>query len=185
MASLQLFGQEFDCSNNAQPVGDADLNRLEAETGMKMPQSLRELYKKVNGGLIAPTRIPEDSSIWVRLDWPQADNAGDPATSYAGNLCIGADPSVDLLRTWQDHAGLLLPGYFPFAVDPGGSLFVIGTWEHNQGQVFFWDRTRRTDPISLDNVANVASSLEAFFLAMRDEPHAGESLKDWVARAYA
>ena len=161
-------------------LSEEQLASFEKEMGIRLPAQLRKFYQCWNGGLPYPVEVPETSSVWVRLQWPKgAENESyislSPATSVTSLLQIHGEPPRDLQRTWNDFRPHLPPGMMPFSRDPGGGLFLIGIAGMNEGKIFFWQGGM---------LADVADSLEEFFLLMRDEPEAGESLEAWVRRAY-
>lgn len=192
MSEFLLEGRRFGVADAGHRLSEAELAAFEEQVGTRLPDQLRSFYLRWNGGLPYPVEVPEDSAVWVRLRWrPGAEAARvGPAASLNNLFEVDADSSVDFLTAHADFEGRIPRDCLAFAIDPGGSLFLIGIGEHNVGRIYYWARAFEEgvedgEAPGYDNVADVAGSFVEFLLALRQEPEIGEPLDAWVQRAYS
>lgn len=191
MSDFVLQGREFGVERSGMNVTLSDIDAFEAQIQTPLPTQLKDFYLRWNGGLPYPVEVPEDKSVWVRLHWNETTEAAHygPAAPLESMFRINSDPPTDFLRTWSDYKDRIPRDTLCFAGDPGGSLFLIGTGDHNLGRIYFWARSSEADRGSGElpdykNIAYVADSFDDFLLALREEPNPGEPLNHWVGRVY-
>ncbi|MEO1029405.1 MAG: SMI1/KNR4 family protein [Pseudomonadota bacterium] len=95
----------IDC---AAPATDKELSATESELGLQFPQSLKDLFRDANGGQPEPYCFKSDyTATWIVNGILTLERA---AASY---------------RLLVMDRGFWRPNLFPFAVDPGGALFLV------------------------------------------------------------
>jgi len=191
MAEFVLENRHFKVLEPGNVLVENDIVDFEAKLGFRLPPQLHSYYLHWNGGLPCPVEMPLSKSVWVRLHWKKGAEAArlGPATAFSGLHEINSTPAVDFLRTWNDFKDSLPNDVLCFGLDPGGSQFLIGIKDYNLGKIFFWESSYQAnigegETPNYDNIAFVANSFVEFLLALREEPNRGESLEDWVKRAY-
>jgi cell wall assembly regulator SMI1 len=107
-------------------INEADIERLEADLNVSLPESMKALYLKFNGGMPALDWFPMTDDwdpIWIHEFLPIATKNDN------GELTIqGVYSQV------TNKAGYP-PSFIPFAVDPGSNLFCI---DLKDGSVHYW-----------------------------------------------
>jgi hypothetical protein len=109
--------------NSGPPVSGQDVDRIGVELGVMLPDSLRALLLRNNGGMPSRDRwpLPDGESLWIGRFLPIIDSAGRGRTLEA-TYQLGRD------------RGFLPPGLIPFAADPGGNYFCVALDE----RVYFY-----------------------------------------------
>jgi hypothetical protein len=188
---FELDGRRFHVSEPGPARDDAALAALEAKLGVAVPDKLRSYYRRFNGGLPVPDDVQADSAVAVRATWlpTQAAKRSGAIRSLGAMLQVDSD-SMDFWDCWQTFKDRIPSGLLPFQVDPGGSLFLIGTSENNLGRIYFWHSRFQADEDAgelpgYDNIAEVAPSFREYLAGFRDaEIKAGETDEQWLSRNY-
>lgn len=90
------------------PATDDELSTIEREFGLELPQALKDLFREANGSRPEPYCFESDhTATWVVSEILTLKEA---ANSY---------------RLLVLDRGFWRPKLFPFAVDPGGALFLV------------------------------------------------------------
>jgi hypothetical protein len=193
MADFVIEGRAYTVESKEPGVSEAALADFEHQHQLRLPEQLRAYYLRFNGGLPYPVDLPEYSAIGLRLVWAEGVRGarGGDMAYFSGLFKINhPNPSLDYASTWHDFKHRVPAGYLGFGSDPSGSLFLIGTAEHNVGEIFFWSRQYEADvgggeaPSDV-NIAFVAPSFKDMLLAMRVEPADDETVEQWIARVYS
>ncbi|MBK1818599.1 SMI1/KNR4 family protein [Burkholderia orbicola] len=102
-----------------------DIERLESDLGVQLPEAMKDYYLKFNGGMPVLDWFPMEGDwepIWIHEFLPigtQGASNSNVQSIYARVAGKGGYP-----RT-----------FVPFAIDPGGNLFCVDT---DSGAVHYW-----------------------------------------------
>lgn len=131
-------------------VSEQDLINLEAQLGVKLPNSYRDFLKKHNGG------------------YPQPDGFdfanGEDGSSVDKFLEISSSKNESVSEYYNNYNDRIPKDYFPIAKDPGGNLILIGV-KNSNADIYFWDHENEAeggDVPGMDNMHLIASSLDDF-----------------------
>lgn len=131
-------------------VSEQDLINLEAQLGVKLPNSYRDFLKKHNGG------------------YPQPDGFdfanGEDGSSVDKFLEISSSKNESVSEYYNNYKDRIPKDYFPIAKDPGGNLILIGV-KNSNADIYFWDHENEAeggDVPGMDNMHLIASSLDDF-----------------------
>jgi cell wall assembly regulator SMI1 len=141
------------------PVKDADIDAVEAEMGVKVPEPYRRFLLQYNGGRPRPARF-------VYGKGPYQDSR------VHGFACIQQGHINDIRHLVQTFAGRIPKGTMPIARDPAGNLVLIGTTGDPAGKIFFWDHEQEAEEgqeADWRNVSPVADSFDQFLESLHDQ----------------
>lgn len=131
-------------------VSEQDLINLEAQLGVKLPNSYRDFLKKHNGG------------------YPQPDGFdfanGEDGSSVDKFLEISSSKNESVSEYYNNYKDRIPKDYFPIAKDPGGNLILIGV-KNSNADIYFWDHESEAEDGDVPGMYNmhlIATSLDDF-----------------------
>lgn len=138
-------------TNADHQIDDAQIDRCEAECGIRLPLSLRAAYLASNGGEPEPYVLQTDDIDTVVSEFLplKSSSRGTAVQSY-----------VRLVR----ERAIVPPHFFPFAVDGGGDYFFIDA-DSVDGKVYFY----RSDSAGTPSLLPLGLNVDEFWNALRSE----------------
>lgn len=139
--------------DSCEPLAEIDLDSLEQQLGLDLPNDYRSFLLSTNGGYPVPNgfAIP--------------DNPVDEHGLVHYFLCIDNDDVYNLMDWAERYKDRIPEGLVPIATDPGGNLICLSATGASSGNVFFWEHEREADEGQAprqDNVYLVADSFQRF-----------------------
>ncbi|EEF59168.1 SMI1/KNR4 family protein [Pedosphaera parvula] len=138
--------------NQDTPVSLAEIQSLEAELGIRFPDSLKKLFLENNGGSPIPYVLrTEDHYTTVSETLPMKSSKG-------------RGTAIDSYKTLVLKRNLVPRQLFPFAVDSGGDYFFVDCTPSRE-LVYLY----KADCTFGENLSNLCMSLENFWNSLVDE----------------
>lgn len=109
-------------SGTGRALDEQTLEKVEAQLGVKLPDSLRSHYLQVNGGRPSPNIFVDGQGDDYEVH--SFKSFGEPG--HAG-------VSIEDTHRTLSAKGLIPPGLLPFAMDSGGNFYCID----ESGRIFF------------------------------------------------
>ena len=143
-----------------------DLSNLEQQVTKKLPDSLKQLLLKHNGGHPYPSKFKVQ---WKDQDWADGYNVG----SFGDFYSINEDDEVgDFFEHFQSFEGRIPASTLAIAHLSGGDLLLIGVDDDNKGKIYYWAHSFETDDDDepdYSNVGFVADDLNQLFEILYDD----------------
>lgn len=117
--------------HSEQSITSDDMVHLENNLSIKLPEELKKLLLKYNGGVLDGT-TPSNQSVFI---------AGEEATGLFSSLFSikhggnTIEYNMDMLQITEQRLPL---DHLPFADDMGGNVFTISVSEEHLGKVYYW-----------------------------------------------
>ncbi|RDU95217.1 SMI1/KNR4 family protein [Trinickia dinghuensis] len=142
----------------------SDIEKLEGDLGVLLPEAMQNHYLKFNGGMPTLDWFPmtdDWDAIWVHEFLPIATQDGEKSTIQSIHAQVA------------DKAGYPR-SLIPFAVDPGGNLFSV---DADSGAVHYWltdtyDETLPDAENRLKADRHLTDSFEQFLTSLVSEDEA-------------
>lgn len=138
-----------------------DLDRIEKEFHIKIPEAIREHFLSYNGGYPErPVFVCENGDTYIVDYFMTIEGAKE-----------GMEESIRLLRDDE-----ILPGWLiPFADEEGGNLFCFSVRESDYGAIYYYDHEFEYGEEPEEHVTYVAESLTVFINSLvEDEDEEGD-----------
>ncbi|QDV21468.1 SMI1 / KNR4 family protein [Gimesia panareensis] len=139
-------------TNAGRKLSAEEIEKIESETGLRFPTSLRQFYLKQNGGEPDPYVLEHDelfiSTVISKVLPLLSSHDNDTATDTYHNLVIGK--------------ALVPRSFFPFAVDGGGDYFFINC---NTGGIHYIKSDRYPEMELID----LQTNLDGFWQLLQPE----------------
>jgi hypothetical protein len=159
-------------SNPFGALSQHTLDEFEQEHGLCLPDDYRRFLLEHNGGDPAPTNVID----FVEGGRPNSSDVQFMYGIHDGEYWARLEWHLDTLKGRVVQEGL------PIAGDSGGNAYVLIARGEREGQVYFWDHERETDPPSYQNMSYVAASFTEFTEKLHEYVEPGESDPDRILR---
>lgn len=138
-------------SEPSDPAADADIQEVETELGVTLPDEFSAFLREVNGGVLTqPNTIKRTYYFHLEEFFSAGDNGA----------C-----DMSLLDVVAEYEGRIPPEFIPVLRDKAGNVFCLGIKGDHQGEVYAWDQefeTREGEEPSMTNMHILAPSFNAF-----------------------
>lgn len=138
------------------PVTSEDIDNVEVNTGLSIPDDLRRHYLAYNGGQIKP------NCILVRDEYYCVDYF---LEIKGRNSSFDFEQTYDRMNAWNQ---ILPSDCIPIATIPGGDLFVYRTGPEFSGQIWCYQHEFPDDPSQA--MVRISDSLASFLDSMTAQP---------------
>ncbi|EMH4164447.1 SMI1/KNR4 family protein [Pluralibacter gergoviae] len=131
------------------PVTDNEIIKLERVVGSKLPDEMKCVYKKHNGGQPQPSFVHDEKSLY-------------PINSFYS--------ISEIIESFNDFEDESLPDGFskyemlPFAYDPGSGIYSISLRKVDIGKVYFYVLHEKAE------IFGVWDSFKIFIESIVDDP---------------
>jgi hypothetical protein len=159
-------------SNPFGALSQRSLDAFEQQRSLRLPEDYRRFLLEHNGGDPAPSNVID----FFEGNRPNSSDVQFMFGIHDGEYWASIEWHLDTLKGRVVEEGL------PIAGDSGGNAYVLITRGEREGQVFFWDHERETDPPSYQNMSYVAASFTEFAQKLHEYVEPDESDPDRILR---
>jgi cell wall assembly regulator SMI1 len=123
--------KKIEFKNSEPAITSDDIVNLENDLSIKLPEELKKLLLKYNGGVLDGA-TQGDPSVFID---------GEETTSLFSSLFSiqhgenTIEYNMDMLQITEEHIPL---DQIPFGDDMGGNVFTISVSEEQPGEIYYW-----------------------------------------------
>ncbi|HFQ5076503.1 SMI1/KNR4 family protein [Vibrio fluvialis] len=131
------------------PATDDEILNLERVAGSKLPEEMKSIYKKYNGGQPQPSFVHDDKNL------------------YPINSFYSISEIVESFNDFEDESlpiGFSRYEMLPFAYDPGSGIYSISLRKNDFGTVYFYVLHEEAE------IFGVWRSFKSFVESIVDDP---------------
>ncbi|NAX43224.1 MULTISPECIES: SMI1/KNR4 family protein [unclassified Vibrio] len=131
------------------PATDDEILNLERVSGSKLPEEMKSIYKKYNGGQPQPSFVHDDKNL------------------YPINSFYSISEIIESFNDFEDESlpiGFSRYEMLPFAYDPGSGIYSISLRKNDFGTVYFYVLHEEAE------IFGVWRSFKSFVESIVDDP---------------